>query len=99
LSPIAGSQYFRLDEFTGRYAKDPEFWKNFVPRIEAVIRGRPARCEEYLVLDKLVVLIVGQKTGYFSSHPNHLFKTGSLTGGHITDVPLRDPMTMKPIPK
>ena len=53
---------------------------------------------KYLVRDKLVILVVGQKTEVLSGSPEHQVKLADLGGSRVVEVPLRDPMTMKPIP-
>ena len=90
---------FAQEEFTGRYAKDPHFWAKFRSRIGAVTREDIQHsAEKYLDLDKLVVLAVGNKDDILLGFPSHPVKFQDLAGGHFTELPLRDPMTMKPLP-
>lgn len=94
---IAGT--FAQDEFTGRYARDPKFWEKFRSRIDAVTKEDILRVAKgRLSPEKFVILIVGQKSDILLGHPDHKVDLKQLGGGHFTQLPLRDPLTMKPLP-
>jgi zinc protease len=86
------------EEFTGRYSKDPEFWKQFRSRIDRITKADVLRvAKAYLTGDKLVLLVVGQKSEIMQGHPDHPVRLTDLVKGPLKDVPLRDPLTMKPM--
>ena len=90
---------FAQEEFTGRYAKDPEFYKKYRARIGAVTAQDVQRvAKKYLDLDKMVILAVGNKADILLGYPTHPVKFQELLGGHFTELPLRDPLTMKTLP-
>jgi hypothetical protein len=89
---------FAQDEFTGRYARQPDYWSTYRSRMEAISRDDVLRvAKHYLTPDKLVILVVGQKDQILLGYPDHPVKLTELVHGPLTDVPLRDPLTMKPI--
>lgn len=91
---------FAQDEFTGRYAQDPTFWRTFRQKIAAVTQADVQRVAgRYLKPDQTVILVVGQKAEMLKGHPDHPVSLASLAGNRLVDVPLRDPLTMKPMAK
>jgi zinc protease len=90
---------FAQEEFTGRYAQDPDFWKKFRERIDAITPADVERvAKKYLEPKRSVILIVGQKNEISLGMPEHPVQLKDLSPGPIIDLPLRDPYTMQPIP-
>lgn len=95
---IAGQ--LAADELTGRYAKNPKFWAEYRDRIRAVTAADVQRVAKKL-LDpaRMSVLIVGDTKEIVLGDPKHPeAQVAGLAGGEPKRLPLRDPMTMKPLP-
>jgi len=66
--------------------------------MEAVGQDEVLRvAKKCLTPDRLVILVVGQKDQILLGHPDHPVKLTELASGRLTDLPLRDPLTMKPL--
>jgi predicted Zn-dependent peptidase len=91
---------FAQDEFTGRFARDPKYWQEFRAKVEAVTQADVQRvAKKYLQMNQLVILVVGDKKEIALGHPNHPITIEEVAGGKVTDIPLKDPMTLKPMVK
>jgi predicted Zn-dependent peptidase len=88
---------FAQDELTGRYASDPDYWKNYRAKIDRVTAADVQRvAKKFLASDRLVILIVGKKSDILAGDLKHKVELQTLAGNRLVDLPLRDPMTMKP---
>lgn len=88
---------FAQDEITGRYTSDPDYWKNYRAKIDRVTAADVQRvAKKFLSSDKMVILIVGKKSDILAGDLKHNVDLQALAGNRLVDVPLRDPMTMKP---
>ncbi len=90
---------FANDEFTGRFAKDPEFWQKYRDRVEAIDKAEVQRvAKKYLHPDKAVIVVVGQRDEILKGHPDHPVKLEELVDGKVAELPMRDPVTLEPLP-
>jgi zinc protease len=84
---------FASDEYTKR---DPAFWQTYRDRIAAVTAADVQRvAREHLVPEKMLVLVVGDQKEIAIGDGKHDAKLEALVAGKATDLPLRDPLTMK----
>jgi predicted Zn-dependent peptidase len=88
---------FASDEYTKR---DPSYWATYRDRIRAVTAADVRRvARQYLVPEKMIVLVVGRQAEIDLGDEKHPVRLAELApGGQVTALPLRDPLTMKPIP-
>lgn len=86
------------EEFTGRYQTDPAYFATYRANIEKVTAAEAQGVAKKL-LDpgKVTLLVVGKKADLLNPDPKHPVNFAALTGGKLTELPLRDPMTMKPV--
>ncbi len=89
---------FASDEMIGRYAKQPDYWAKYRDNIEEVDVVAVQRvAKRRLKLGQVIILVVGQKDEILKGHPDHPVKMGSLAKGRVRELPMRDPLTMKPL--
>jgi predicted Zn-dependent peptidase len=88
---------FASDEYTKREAS---YWSTYRERIEAVTAADVQRvARTHLVPERMAVLVVGNQKEIDLGDPKQPVTLASLApGGRVTVLPLRDPMTMKPLP-
>jgi predicted Zn-dependent peptidase len=86
---------FATDELLGR---PHSFWTGYRGKVAAVTGNdvQNAMAAD-LDPDKMIVLIVGNIEEITTGHPEHEAKISDF--GKITELPLRDPMTLEPITK
>lgn len=87
------------DELTGRYAKNPTYWADYRDKLRTVTALDVQRVARRL-LDpaKMTFLMVGDTKEMALGDPKHEdAKIAGMAGGEPKHLPLRDPMTMKPM--
>ena len=83
------------DEWTGR---DPAYWQNYRANIQKVTAEDVQRvAKKYLTFDDMVVLVVGKWDGIAPGDQGGRASMKDFFAGQRTDIPLRDPLTMKPM--
>lgn len=85
---------FASDEYTKR---DPSYWARYRDRVRVVTAADVQRvAREYLVPERMILLVVGDQKQIDLGDGKHEVELASLApGGRVTELPLRDPMTMK----
>ncbi len=88
---------FVSDEWTDR---PKGYWKTFRDKVNAVTAADIQRvAKKYLATDQMAILVVGDWKTIAPGDLNGRAKMSDFCGGQVTHLPLRDPMTMQPIPE
>lgn len=88
---------FIQDEWTKR---DPNYWKTYREKIGAVTAADVQRvAQKYLDPGKVAIVIVGKWEDIAPGDLDGRAKMAEFFGGQATELPLRDPLTMRPMPK
>ena len=86
---------FVADEWTGR---DPEYWQRYRDNIQKVTAADVQRvAKKYLDFDDMAVIVVGKWDEIAPGDQTGRAKMAEFFGGKAVELPLRDPMTMKPM--
>ena len=87
---------FVSDEWTNR---PKDWWKTFRDKVKATTKEDLQRvARKYLAPDQVAILVVGDWKTIAPGDLNGRAKMADFFGGKVTHLPLRDPMTMQPIP-
>lgn len=86
-------------EVTGRLQKDPKYLAEYTRRVQAVTAQDVQRVAQRL-LDpaKMAFLLVGDGKEMLQPDGKHDVTLTQLAGGEPGRIPLRDPLTMEPLP-
>jgi zinc protease len=83
------------DEWTGR---DPAYWQGYRANIEKVTAADVQRvARKYLNFDDMAVLLVGKWDDIAPGDQAGRARMADFFGGQATELPLRDPLSMKPM--
>ena len=88
---------FSRDEVIGR---PHSYWTEYRRRIEAVTAEQiRAAAEKHLDSAKLSMLVVGKWSEIEAGDAGGRAKFADLFGGKVKHLPLRDPLTLQPLPQ
>ena len=94
-SPASTLSNFVRDEWLGR---PHDYWSKYRERIAAVSRADVQRvAKQYLHPDRMVFLLVGKWAEIEPGDPDGRAKMADF-GQPVTHLPLRDPLTLEPLP-
>ncbi|MEO7796042.1 MAG: pitrilysin family protein [Thermoanaerobaculia bacterium] len=96
-SPAATARTFANDEVIGR---PHSYWTEYRNRIEAVTAADVQTvAAKYLDSGKLAMLVVGKWDEIAPGDATGRAKMAELFGGQVKHLPLRDPLTLVPLPQ
>jgi hypothetical protein len=88
---------FVNDEWTGRAA---DYWQTFRDRVKAVTREDLQRvAQKHLDPGKMAILVVGDWEEIAPGDLEKRASMGDFFGGKVTHLPLRDPLSLEPLPE
>lgn len=94
---------FISDEWTNR---DPSYWQTYRDKVRRVTQDDVRRvASQYLHPDKAAILIVGRwkdicdGNADIATDPAKVTSMADFFDGHAEELPLRDPLTQRPLPK
>jgi len=88
---------FVNDEWTKR---DPSFWQTYRDKVSAVTREDLQRvAKEHLDPAKMAILVVGDWDEIEKGDLQKRATMGEFFGGKVKHLPLRDPLTLEPLPE
>ncbi len=89
-----------MEEWTGRMARDPEYFARYRDRIAAITAQDVQRAARRVVTpENFCVLLVGKKSDVMLGDAKHDASVATMAGARgVTMLPLRDPLTMRPMP-
>jgi zinc protease len=94
---VAGT--LAAEELTGRWQKDPRYLAEYTQRMKKVSAQDVQRVARRLLdPQKMVFLLVGDGKEMVQADGKHEITLTQLAGGEPGRIPLRDPLTMKPLP-
>ena len=83
------------DEITGR---EPDYWKRYRDNVRAVTAADITRvARRYLRPEDMAILVVGQWDEIAPGDLEGRADMSAFSGGAVTHLPLRDPLTLEPI--
>ena len=86
---------FAVDELLGR---DHSYWTTYREKVKRVtVEQVQTAAERHLHPDRMVILVVGNLDEIMAPHPDHPEKLSDF--GEVHHLPLRDPMTLEPLPQ
>ncbi|MEI6257193.1 MAG: pitrilysin family protein [Planctomycetota bacterium] len=87
---------FVNDEWTKR---PKDYWKTFRGKVRSVTREDLKRvAEKYLDPEQMAILVVGDWDGISSGDLEKRASMKDFFGGNVKHLPLRDPLTLEPLP-
>ncbi|HEV8266905.1 MAG TPA: insulinase family protein, partial [Thermoanaerobaculia bacterium] len=86
------------EELIGRYQLFPNYYGSYRANMEKVTAADVKKAaDKLLATGSAAVLVVGKKDDLLNPDPKHPVKFEDLGLGKVVELPLRDPLTMKPI--